>query len=162
MSVARACMHVSLGSLRGPIRLRAAWVAVRPLLHPPVSACLLLCSSATATARGSCILCADCWFGGTAYVPLVWYRVLAAASHKVRQQPRPACLAAPSPLPPARSSDLKKAMLAVPRDTFVPRRYAHEALIDMPIRVEEVGFNISAPHMHAAALEALKLQPGQR
>lgn len=33
----------------------------------------------------------------------------------------------------------------------------------MPIRVEvPVGFNISAPHMHATGLEALDLQPGDR
>ncbi len=36
------------------------------------------------------------------------------------------------------------------------------AYVDAPIRVAELGFNISAPHMHAIALEALKLEPGDR
>jgi hypothetical protein len=37
-----------------------------------------------------------------------------------------------------------------------------EAFMDAPLRVEEMGFNISAPHIHAAALEALDLKPGDR
>jgi protein-L-isoaspartate(D-aspartate) O-methyltransferase len=46
------------------------------------------------------------------------------------------------------------------RDVFVVERYRDEAFADAPIRVEEMGFNISAPHMHAACLEALALRPG--
>lgn len=42
-----------------------------------------------------------------------------------------------------RSDAVYRALLACPRDLFVPRRYRHEALTDMPIRVEEHGFNIS-------------------
>lgn len=34
--------------------------------------------------------------------------------------------------------------------------------MDTPIRVEDLDFNISAPHMHATCLEALDLAPGQR
>ena len=34
--------------------------------------------------------------------------------------------------------------------------------MDAPIRVEELGFNISAPHMHATALASLDLRPGDR
>lgn len=37
-----------------------------------------------------------------------------------------------------------------------------EAYVDAPIRVEEHGFNISAPHMHATALEALDLKEGDQ
>ncbi|PNH03473.1 Protein-L-isoaspartate O-methyltransferase [Tetrabaena socialis] len=55
-----------------------------------------------------------------------------------------------------------RAMLAVPRDLFVPVPYAAEALIDRPIRLEDAGFNISAPHVQAAALEALRVEPGHR
>lgn len=40
--------------------------------------------------------------------------------------------------------------------------YQDEAYMDAPIRVEEHGFNISAPHMHATGLSALDLQPGDR
>ena len=34
------------------------------------------------------------------------------------------------------------------------------ALYDEPMRLEDRGFNISAPHMHAQCLEALAIQPG--
>jgi protein-L-isoaspartate O-methyltransferase len=53
-------------------------------------------------------------------------------------------------------------MLACPRDLFVPAPHRPEALVDRPIRVEAAGFNISAPHVQALALQALALEPGQR
>lgn len=54
------------------------------------------------------------------------------------------------------------ALRLCPRDAFVPERYADEAFIDSPIRLEEYDFNISAPHMHATCLEALSVRPGDR
>ena len=53
-------------------------------------------------------------------------------------------------------------MRACPRVAFVVGAHAREALIDAPIRIVEHGFNVSAPHMHACCLEALKLEPGHR
>lgn len=57
-----------------------------------------------------------------------------------------------------------RALLACPRDHFIhpiaEGAYRAEALIDAPIRVEELDFNISAPHMHATCIEALSLSPG--
>jgi protein-L-isoaspartate O-methyltransferase len=49
-----------------------------------------------------------------------------------------------------------------PRAHFVPRRHLGEAYVDTPIRVEQHGFNISAPHMHAATLEAMDITEGDR
>ncbi|KAG2491963.1 hypothetical protein HYH03_009694 [Edaphochlamys debaryana] len=60
------------------------------------------------------------------------------------------------------SDAVARAMLACPRDLFVPPPHRPEALVDRPIRVEASGFNISAPHVQAAALEALKLEAGMR
>lgn len=60
------------------------------------------------------------------------------------------------------SDAVYQAMLACPRNLFVPANYANEALVDTPIRVEEFGFNISAPHMHATSLEELDVRPGHR
>uniref|UniRef100_A0A7S3R5E9 protein-L-isoaspartate(D-aspartate) O-methyltransferase n=1 Tax=Dunaliella tertiolecta TaxID=3047 RepID=A0A7S3R5E9_DUNTE len=57
---------------------------------------------------------------------------------------------------------VRRALLACPRSMFVPRGYRDEAYMDAPIRVEELGFNISAPHMHASGLCSLDLQPGDR
>jgi protein-L-isoaspartate O-methyltransferase len=49
------------------------------------------------------------------------------------------------------------------RDMFLPNEYRNnEAFNDHPIRLEGLDFNVSAPHMHATCLEALKLQPGHR
>eukprot|EP00884_Botryococcus_braunii_P000682 jgi/Botrbrau1/10614/Bobra.154_1s0005.1 len=57
-----------------------------------------------------------------------------------------------------------KAMLMCRRDYFLPENFApaQEAFVDHPIRLEEYKFNVSAPHMHAACLEALSLAPGDR
>lgn len=49
------------------------------------------------------------------------------------------------------SESVTRVMLAVPRGMFVPRRYAVDAWLDSPIRVEEEDFNISAPHMCAGS-----------
>lgn len=42
-------------------------------------------------------------------------------------------------------------MLACPRNLFVPQRHRAEALLDRPIRLEELGFNVSAPHVQVCA-----------
>ncbi len=42
-------------------------------------------------------------------------------------------------------------MLACPRNLFVPQRHRAEALLDRPIRLEELGFNVSAPHVQVGA-----------
>lgn len=55
-----------------------------------------------------------------------------------------------------------KAMLSCPRGMFIPPPHEDQAYRDDPIRVEASGFNISAPHMHATALETLDFQPGER
>eukprot|EP00803_Ostreobium_quekettii_P009046 evm.model.scf_1524.2 EVM.evm.TU.scf_1524.2 scf_1524:3912-16148(-) len=61
-----------------------------------------------------------------------------------------------------RSERVERALLLCPRGTFVPAEYADEAYSDAPIRVKEMEFNISAPHMHATCLEALEVQKGDR
>lgn len=60
------------------------------------------------------------------------------------------------------SDKVFRAMTTCPRGHFVPRRHRDESYVDMPIRVDQFGFNISAPHMHATALEALDIKPGDR
>ncbi|GIL53412.1 hypothetical protein Vafri_9027 [Volvox africanus] len=60
------------------------------------------------------------------------------------------------------SDAVSRAMLACPRDLFVPYPHRVEALADRPIRVEAAGFNISAPHVQAVSLQALALEQGQR
>ena len=56
-------------------------------------------------------------------------------------------------------------MRAVPRDLFLERiadgAYREEALLDTPLRIEQLDFNVSAPHMHGTCLESLSLSPGQ-
>ena len=59
------------------------------------------------------------------------------------------------------SSDaIATALRACPRDAFLPEAYREEAFLDMPLRIEEHEFNVSAPHIHATCLEALELAPG--
>lgn len=48
------------------------------------------------------------------------------------------------------------------RNLFVPEPHQDEAFQDSPIRLDQLDFNVSAPHMHASCLEALQLQPGHR
>jgi protein-L-isoaspartate(D-aspartate) O-methyltransferase len=50
----------------------------------------------------------------------------------------------------------------VPRDQFVPEEYKEEALIDAPIRIENMEFNISAPHVQTTMVEALDVFPGAK
>ncbi len=50
----------------------------------------------------------------------------------------------------------------VPRDKFVPEEYREEALIDAPIRIENMEFNISAPHVQTTMVEALDVFPGAK
>jgi len=59
-----------------------------------------------------------------------------------------------------RSQKVKEAFLACPRASFVPPQYLEEAYLDSPIRLDHLGFNISAPHMHAMCIEQLDVQPG--
>ena len=66
-----------------------------------------------------------------------------------------------SPLLPC-SEAVARAMRMCPRNAFVPQAHADQAFMDAPIRLDDLDFNISAPHMHATCLEALQLQPGQR
>lgn len=56
-----------------------------------------------------------------------------------------------------------KAMLVCRRDAFVPEEQRQaEAFTDAPLPIQGMGFNMSAPHMHATCLEALMLEPGHR
>ena len=57
---------------------------------------------------------------------------------------------------------VKRAMLMCPRGLFVPEPHARSAYADSPIRVKALGFNISAPHIHANALSVLDIQLGER
>jgi len=55
----------------------------------------------------------------------------------------------------------KHAMLKIKREDFVPKEYASSAYIDMPIPIPG-GVTISAPHMHAISLCALRLKAGEK
>jgi len=48
----------------------------------------------------------------------------------------------------------------VPRACFLPNEYLQEAYKDRPLRIVELGFNVSAPHMYAFTLEHLQIKPG--
>jgi protein-L-isoaspartate(D-aspartate) O-methyltransferase len=48
----------------------------------------------------------------------------------------------------------------VPRDRFVPEEYKDEALVDAPIRIESMEFNVSAPHVQTTMVEALEVFSG--
>uniref|UniRef100_A0A061S9V0 protein-L-isoaspartate(D-aspartate) O-methyltransferase n=1 Tax=Tetraselmis sp. GSL018 TaxID=582737 RepID=A0A061S9V0_9CHLO len=61
-----------------------------------------------------------------------------------------------------RSEEVAAAFQACPRGSFVPSEYSAQAYVETPIRIEALGFNISAPHMHAMCLERLDLRPGLR
>src|SRR3990172_7049570 len=58
-------------------------------------------------------------------------------------------------------SKAKRAMLKVKREDFVPTEYFASAYLDMPLPIPGGG-TISAPHMHAISLCALKLRPGDK
>lgn len=56
---------------------------------------------------------------------------------------------------------LLQALSMVKRGDFVPPMHQREAFLDSPIRVHDHEFNISAPHIHAKALDALEVQEGE-
>jgi protein-L-isoaspartate(D-aspartate) O-methyltransferase len=56
---------------------------------------------------------------------------------------------------------VKKAMLKVRREEFVPSEIREDAYLDMPLPIPG-GATISAPHMHAISLEALELKSGDK
>jgi hypothetical protein len=58
--------------------------------------------------------------------------------------------------------EVEHALRVCPRPGFVPEAHSAEALRDQPMHLEEFGFNISAPHMHATCLSALGLKQGHR
>ena len=60
-----------------------------------------------------------------------------------------------------RSEEVKRAMLRVPREEFVPPRYRSEAYEDYPLPIPE-GQTISAPHMCAIMCEAASLKRGDK
>ena len=55
---------------------------------------------------------------------------------------------------------VSRAMELIPRGNFVPQEQQGEAYLDCPLAVPQLGFNISAPHIHATCLERLELEPG--
>lgn len=54
----------------------------------------------------------------------------------------------------------REAMLALPRRWFLPPSQRNRAYDGNPARLPSLGFNVSAPGMHAHALDLLDLQPG--
>jgi protein-L-isoaspartate(D-aspartate) O-methyltransferase len=56
---------------------------------------------------------------------------------------------------------VKRAMMKVRREDFVPREFVNSAYLDMPLQIPGGG-TISAPHMHAISLSALKLRRGEK
>ncbi|MEM5807767.1 MAG: protein-L-isoaspartate(D-aspartate) O-methyltransferase [Candidatus Aenigmatarchaeota archaeon] len=60
-----------------------------------------------------------------------------------------------------KSSKVKKAMLKVPRELFVPEKYLEEAYFDTPLPIPG-DQTISAPHIHTITLSELKLKPGEK
>lgn len=59
-----------------------------------------------------------------------------------------------------KSSAVKKAMLKVPRELFVPEEYYGQSYNDIPLPIPG-GQTISAPHMHAIILSELNLKEGE-
>ncbi|MEM2227256.1 MAG: protein-L-isoaspartate(D-aspartate) O-methyltransferase, partial [Candidatus Bathyarchaeia archaeon] len=58
-----------------------------------------------------------------------------------------------------KTKEVMEAMLAVPREEFIPEELKDEAYIDCPLPIG-YGKTISAPHMVAIMNEALELKPG--
>jgi protein-L-isoaspartate(D-aspartate) O-methyltransferase len=58
-----------------------------------------------------------------------------------------------------KTREVMEAMLAVPREEFVPEELKDEAYMDYPLPIG-YGKTISAPHMVAIMNEALELKPG--
>lgn len=63
-----------------------------------------------------------------------------------------------------KSSRLKRAMLKVPRELFIPKQYADYAYEELPFPLPGNGFNqtISCPHSYPLFYEALELNEGDR
>lgn len=60
-----------------------------------------------------------------------------------------------------KSSKVKKAMLKVPRELFVPEKYYDQAYSDTPLSIPG-NQTISASHIHGITLENLKLKEGDK
>ena len=60
-----------------------------------------------------------------------------------------------------RNKKVTEAMLAVPREEFVPSSLRDQAYVDTPLHVG-YGQTISAPHMVAIMCQELDLKPGQK
>lgn len=60
-----------------------------------------------------------------------------------------------------KSKDVERAMLKVKREKFVWDKYKSEAYADTPLPIPG-GVTISAPHMHAIFMSALKLKTGDK
>jgi protein-L-isoaspartate(D-aspartate) O-methyltransferase len=60
-----------------------------------------------------------------------------------------------------KSKDVERAMLKVKREQFVWDKYKTEAYSDTPLPIPG-GVTISAPHMHAIFMSALKLKAGDK
>lgn len=60
-----------------------------------------------------------------------------------------------------KSSKVKKTMLKVPRELFVPEKYCDQAYSDTPLSIPG-DQTISAPHMHAITLSELNLKEGEK
>jgi len=60
-----------------------------------------------------------------------------------------------------KTQPVKEAMLKVKREDFVPLEHREESYVDTPLPIPG-NATISAPHMHAISLEALKLKPGDK
>lgn len=60
-----------------------------------------------------------------------------------------------------KTSKVRKAMLKVPRELFVPEELYYEAYSDTPLQIPGEQ-TISAPHIHAITLSELKLKPGEK
>lgn len=61
-----------------------------------------------------------------------------------------------------RNGPVKRAFESVPRSIFLPAAYRTEAYQDRPVRLEELQFNMSAPHMAALMVQALDLAAGDK
>jgi protein-L-isoaspartate(D-aspartate) O-methyltransferase len=60
-----------------------------------------------------------------------------------------------------KAPEVRRAMLKVKRELFVFKEYLKDAYLDVPLQIPG-GATISAPHMHAISLSALKLKPGDK
>jgi protein-L-isoaspartate(D-aspartate) O-methyltransferase len=61
-----------------------------------------------------------------------------------------------------KNKQVEKAMLKVRREEFVAPEHKQDAYVDMPLPIPGEAATISAPHMHAICLSALKLKLGDK